>query len=55
MATLPSRRDSRRTKGDYLQQAAKVSKRDGLTEEQFVGQFLPPYRELARKAYQEAR
>ena len=55
MATLPSRRDSNRTKGAYLAILAKRAKAAGATEERFVQQFIERFQAIARKAYQEAR
>ena len=53
MATLPSRRDSNRTcsRLQLLHARRELDK----TEEEFVAQFNPGYKDSARAAYQQAR
>lgn len=51
----PSRRDSNRTQNDYLRLVAKIDKRNGVTEDEFVKRFLPKHQDNARQAYQEAK
>lgn len=50
----PSRRDSNRTKEQFLRLSAVQSKRVyGENEEQFVSNLKPEFQELARKIYRE--
>ncbi len=55
MATLPSRRDSRRTKNDFMRIAAKEAVKQGRTEEAFISQFKPAYQEMARREFKAAK
>ena len=54
MATLPSRRDSSRTKRDFLALVAEAAVKKGEGETEFVQQFRPQYQPAAAFAYQQA-